>query len=348
MSLKKSGHKSEHLNPFGRFLRSIFLVVVLSSFVLSISFLVKFLATTSTDKYITFLYKTTSPVLAKLNIDETKAGQVAGDFAKRISQTDVLDKTDISSRDTSDVSTVSATVVSNETPIVPKVSVLLLADVHSDFPNLEKALEIAKSRNLTTAFFLGDYTELGVMDDLTKAKNIMDKSGIEYYSLPGDHDLWKSVGPANFLEVFSKDYFVTYLGGFKFVGLNNSANYTPIDAKVLAKFKTDVKDADFVLLSQPLYHPTFQKVMGVVNGEDQPEMKTQAADILTLIRNSSVKAIIAGDQHISSNNGDPVKAQLAHIVIGALTNDRNLQTPRFSILKVDKEGNYQVEEVVLK
>ena len=65
----------------------------------------------------------------------------------------------------------------------------------------------AKESNAKAVFFLGDYTDLGVIDDLIVAKKAMDESKLVYLSLPGDHDLWKSVGPQNFIDVFGKNYF---------------------------------------------------------------------------------------------------------------------------------------------
>ena len=88
-----------------------------------------------------------------------------------------------------------------------------------------------------------------------KAKVIMDESGLLYYSLPGDRDLYESVGPQNFYNVFGKPRLSVTIGDVKVVLLDNSANYSLIDSAIIGQFKEEIKDADFVAISQPLYHP---------------------------------------------------------------------------------------------
>ena len=209
---------------------------------------------------------------------------------------------------------------------------------------------VSKTKDLSidTAFHLGDFTDLGVIDKLEEAKKILDESELNYYTIPGDRDLWQSVGIDNFKQVFGDNFHSITLKGMKFIMLDNSANYTTVDSKLMLWFSKEVEDADFVLLSQPLYHPTFNKVMGVVDGEVIAKVKEQAQEILNLIRQSKVKAIISGDQHSASINPDIQNPTLSHIVVGAITSDRNLQSPRFSVLKVYADGNYKIEDILLQ
>jgi len=311
-------------NKFGffSFLRPIFTVAILTAFVLGISFLVKTVATSDSDDLLSAL----NPLLTRLHVDDKKLEAVAGMFVSRATQISVVD----------------------EKRGQIAFSIALLADSHGFYDNLGKAVEMVKSEHVSYTFFLGDYTDLGVLEDLQQAKSIMDRGGLDYLSLPGDHDLWKSVGPQNFIDVFGKNYFSKMINGIKFVGLDNSANYTVISDEQMSWFKNELTDADFVLLSQPLFHPSVDRVMGIVNGQENQNVRFQAKEILKLIRESKVKAIIAGDQHLSSQNIDPEEPSLTHIVIGALTGERNLQTPRFAVFRALKSGDYAIEDVLLK
>ncbi len=330
------GRPRKDNSPIGSFFRSIFTVIVLSSFVLGISFFVKALFTSDSRKLMTFL----TPVLIQLHVDPQNVSEVAGAWVSRISTTTPTENNTIS--------TVSAEIAGNtDTPQLDFV-VAVMADTHDKYDKLNSALSMASAKSVTDVFFLGDFSSLGEVASLESAKKTMDASGLEYYALPGDHDLYNSVGPQNFVQIFGRTHFSKTINDVKFVGLDNSANFTLINDDIMSWFQNEVATADFVLLSQPLYHPNLNVVMGVVQGEVNSAVKNQADTLLTIIRNSHAKAIIAGDQHMSSKNADVQKPALSHIVVGALTDERNLQTPRFSYLYVYKDGSYKIEDVLLE
>ncbi len=341
------------------FLRPFAAVVVLTAFILVITFAVRGLSQLSTD---TVLVRT-KPLLAKLNInlENNKVYQVVEKFAARLSDKNLAGNgTDKQSDKQSEETLASEPTVGvdkNEQPQVAGASttnnntlfkLAILADVHSDYPNLEKALDKTKSMGISKVFFLGDYTKLGLIEDLTAAKKIMDSYDIKYYSLAGDHDLWKSVGYDNFFEVFGAKKQSVTIEDVKFVFLDNGANYTVVDSENIEWFKKEVVDADFVVLSQPLYYPKLSKYMGKVNGEDVTEVMTQRNMLLEIIRNTDVKAVIAADFHTSDSVSDPVKSKLNHVLVGALTGERNLQSPRFSVFKYFDDSSYELEDVVLE
>lgn len=339
--VKKHGSSS----PFARLFHSLFAVVILTAFVLSLSFFIQ--KASSVD---------TSRVLAKLGIPDYLLGDVAGIFSKRLdivgdnSETTVAAKEEKVQKDENVVEALSTSSTDEKVAkLLFKVS--LMADSHEDNGLLAQALTKSKNMDVVAAFDLGDLTNLGVIDALEAAKTVLDKSGLTYYVLPGDHDLWKSVGPGNFINVFGKNYRSVKIDGYKFVMLDNSANYTLISTEEMAWFKWELKDADFVLLSQPIYHPKNNIVMGVVKGEEVADVLAQSKEILDLIQKSNVMAVIAADQHMSSQNPDSVRDSLSHIVVGAVTKTHdgiiNLQTPKFAVLSVYDDGTYNVADVPL-
>ena len=339
MFKRKTKKVSSH--SFGRLAQTIFSVIILTAFVLGISYFVKGVSTFTYEKAL----KLADPVLTKAGIDKEMVGRVAGIFTSR----------DLSISVDKNSTNVNESTPTNKTKEQPNndvqtiaFSVALLADSHNYNGLLDQAIKKVQAQNISTVFYLGDFTDWGDVGSLQNAKEVLDKSDITYYALPGDHDLAQSVGVSNFSKVFGKNYQTVKLNGYTFVLLDDSANYTVIPADEMAWFKEQVTTADFVLLHQALYYPTNDRVMGFVNGEEVKMVKAQADEILKLIRDSNVKAVITADRHQSSENDDPVKKDLKHIVVGAITETRNTEKPNFDILNITKDGGFEVSEVVLE
>ena len=301
------------------------------------------------------------PLLEKIGISKETAGQVAGSFAQRVLKTNIAPSESFKeelggltgkgsktgSLSESDGAATSRTVV---------LKTALMADSHNNDDNLRKALAAAKNTGVDVVFFLGDYTDLGVKENLIQAKNIMDESGLLYYSLPGDRDLDINDTPVathrNYFDVFGQPRISVSIGDIKFALLNNSANYTVIDSVILGQFMGELESADYVLLSQPLYHPLAsisKPVMGSVNGEVVADVKEQADELLRAIRDSDVKVLFAADQHSFSAYKDEVDSGLEHVVVGPVTDARAEQKKTsITLLVVYDDGSYSIEEVYLE
>lgn len=333
-----------------RAVRSTISITVLTTLILGIALLMREASSIDSQKLATL----SGPLLDTLGIEDITAGQVAGNKAKRTSKivTEVFPTKANQNSEVIDQNTGSARSVRDLDKTV-LFSVGIFADSHSDLTNLSKAIELAKEEEVSALFHLGDLTDLGVVRYLEESKSILDSSGIDYYAIPGDRDLWESVGPENFISVFGDNKYSVIIEGYKFVVLDNSANYTVLSQELINWFNTEVVDADFVLLSQPLYHPSNDKVMGVTSGEEVGLLKEQADSLLNTIRKSNVKAIIAAEQHMSSEHPDLEKPELTHIVVGAITSTINdkpqelLQKSRFSTLKVYEDATYEIFDVIL-
>ncbi|OGC49985.1 hypothetical protein A2716_02950 [candidate division WWE3 bacterium RIFCSPHIGHO2_01_FULL_40_23] len=228
------------------------------------------------------------------------------------------------------------------------LKIALLSDSHNDNDNLASAITKSTDIGAQAIVFLGDYTSVGSLDELKKAKEAMDTSTLPYYSVPGDHDLWKSEGSLNFTSVFGQRYGSLAINGVKLILIDNSDNEIGVDKDQLKWFSEELESVDgnvqtFVFMSNPLYNSDGFKLMG----ENNEAVSDQAALLLSLIRSSSVKAVLAGDNHRSDKVLDPERDTLTHIVVGALTKERNLQTPRFDILTVYENGEHRVSEIIL-
>lgn len=360
MLLKRSKKKKRGF--FARLTRSFIAVVILTALVLGVSLFAKSAATMSTSDFAHFL----SPVLSRLGLSENQAGTVAGEFVQRVEETgignDNLQKGKITvaqpiNPEDPAINTKDETSNATKTNTGEKIlSVAIMTDSGDESENLGKAVNKAKSLNVDYVFHLGDLTAWGDKQSLVEAKSVLDDSGLPWVAIPGDHDLAESVklygnlGLENFTEVFGKTYYAIDVNGIKFVIFDNSANNTPMDDTRFTWALENIKKADYVLVSQPIYHPSptdIMSIMGVVDGEDVPVLKEQADLLLTAIRSSSVKSVFAGDHHMSSINKDPVRPTLTHYVTGAVAKSRNVQSfPRFYLLEIFTDGSQNVTEIL--
>ena len=297
-------------------------VVILTAFVLVVSLSVKGLATMDVQKFTSL----TSPLLSKLNINinEEQVGQVAGEFVERLTKTGKKGDVDAESdtRDETDMSDEpiigDGATVEMEEGVSYKVA--LMADSEDAFENLRSALEKAKSMGVSVVFFLGDLTSYGEQEKLQEGKAVLDNGGLEYYIIPGDHDLAASepAGPENFVEVFDTRHQVVRIGEHKYVLFDNSANYTPVEESDMDWLEREVDDTDFILLAQPLYHPTSERTMGQIEGQIIGDVKAQGQELLAMIRGFGLDAVFAADHHSYSEYLDEFNPEISHYVICSL------------------------------
>ena len=188
-----------------RMFRSVTAVIILTAFILGISILVKQASVFDPNKAV----NVSRPLLVRLGISPDDVGEVAGTLTSRIFNTNIAPSKDFQDSQNGDLtgdgnSKLSDVRIPDGIASTKELDfkIALLSDSHNNDENLKKALEIAKENEVKAVLFLGDFTDLGIVDNLKKAKNIMDESNIEYYALPGDRDLYASTGPDNFIEVF--------------------------------------------------------------------------------------------------------------------------------------------------
>ncbi len=350
-SFKKKKRASPKKSLSRRLFRSVVSVIVLTAFVLGLSLTVSKLAKLDTGSSI----KAAASFLTRIGLPENAAEtaeQVAGDFAERLLSTNIAPSKNYEEQQLTGPSV--QTQVDEESAAYADsrqllFKVALIGDSEENFENLKKALDKISTLTVHSVFFLGDYTKLGELDALYSARELMNDSDLIYYSLPGDRDLYQSVGEKNYNTVFGIPEVSVQIGPVKFVMLDNSTNYTPIPKDKIGQYKTEIKDANFVISSQPLYHPLAsygKPVMGLVQGEEVKEVKDQANDLLSWIRDSEVKAIVSGDHHTYSRNADTERSNLEHIVIGAVTPEKASQSKTsITILSIYEDMSYVVEEI---
>lgn len=236
-------------------------------------------------------------------------------------------------------------------------SFLAVADSHNDNLNLRKALNQGRTLYPDIRFVigLGDYTDVGTVEELKRSKTEFDSLGVRYFVIPGDHDLWdarnRNLDPeANFTQVFGPPYQSFEEEGVRFILLNNSDNYVGLDQEQLGWFGRELEKGrgpDFRMIiafvHEPLSHPSSTHTMGRVN----KELKDQARQMLGMLKDGGVSHLFSGDIHFFTQFVD-AEVGLSMTTVGAVTSQRNAQAPRFAVVHIYTDTTISVEDVEIK
>lgn len=246
----------------------------------------------------------------------------------------------------------------------------LVADSHADTDMLKNALFQAKVSGVKFVIGLGDYSDVGTIPELTTVKKIFDDSGLPYYVIPGDHDLWDARDKgksaiSNFSQVFGTPYQSFSDSEIRFLLLYNSDNYNGVDdtqfswLKSELDKKTDQTKSIYIFVHELLVHPTSDQVMGSsrkTGGEagsarkSDPgvlanvKLQNQAKELLDLFNQAKVGGVFAGDIHAFTTYTD-MATNINMVTVGALTKERNTQAPRFAIVDVYDDGGYNISDI---
>jgi 3',5'-cyclic AMP phosphodiesterase CpdA len=226
-----------------------------------------------------------------------------------------------------------------------------MADIHLDEESFKIALEKAKADGEDFVIVVGDLTSLGKKEELLAMKKVLDESGLKYYAVPGNHDLWSgNPEKANlFRQVFGPDFQSFKRGSSKFILVNNGS-FLGIKAIVAENgqrqgdwLQEEVSECAvidcLVFMHMPLNHPRSWHVMG----EESAKVSLEAKEWVKTLVENKVKEVFAGHLHFYSQYN---LEGLETTVVGAVTGSRNPQSPKF--LEVVKEGkNLDKKEVFL-
>lgn len=223
------------------------------------------------------------------------------------------------------------------------VSFAVMADVHNDWVEFEQALAVAKEKEPEFVIVAGDLTNLGKREELEKAKETLDKANLNYFVIPGNHDLWfgNKIKADVFNEVFGNRFQSFKKDKIKFILIDNGS-YSGLREDQFEWLKNEVAECRiFYCLAfahMPLNHGTSEHIMG----EDDVKAASDAANLVKLFVSSGVKKLFAGHLHYqTSYTLDGLETTL----VGAITRDRSYQIPRF--MMVEKTGEELKQEVIL-
>lgn len=78
------------------------------------------------------------------------------------------------------------------------------------------------------------------------------------------------------------------------------------------------------------------------------QVKKQAEEVFDKVLLSRTKYFISADTHFFSKYPGPSESTLTVYTLGALTDKRNLQTPNFSLMRLYKGGQVELEQVLVE
>jgi hypothetical protein len=241
----------------------------------------------------------------------------------------------------------------NTSPVLFKFT--LIADSHNDNESLARAIGMVKEES-KFIIGLGDYTDVGTIDELQKSKKVFDSAGLRYFLTAGDHDLWDSrdkgkEASENYAKVFGRPYQAFTYEGVRLIIIYNSDNYKGLGAEQkvwikdeLAKIKSDpeIKLA-LAFVQEPLYHPSSDHYMGKIS----PDIRSEAKELIKMLKDFGVKEVFAGDIHFFTRYTEP-ETGLSMTTLGAITQLRNTQTPRFGVVSVHQDYSYEIDDVEVR
>ena len=221
----------------------------------------------------------------------------------------------------------------------------LISDTESDFENTQKALDYFKKAKVDMVIHLGDMTSLGVEEDFKRFYDLFKDSGLEFYSVPGDRDLWKSHGMSNFQKFFGDGFNVIKYDNVKLLLINNADEYSKIDNNQWQFISNNIKDSDFVFFHNPIFNNKSFILGSKGMGDYDLEVDEQRKELLKLVRSNKVLSTFAGDQHVFSESVDTEKPSLNHYVIGSANSKRAIGHPSFSLLTIYIDKDYYVQKL---
>lgn len=178
----------------------------------------------------------------------------------------------------------------------------------------------------------GDLTTLGKLNELQNVKETLDESGITYYVIPGNHDLWSVRGTSNpFRQVFRDDYQSFSKDKVKFILINNGDGVVGIDKTQQAWLDNEITDCPKIYCLVFSHMPLNNYLTAHIMGESNSKIASQAASLVKKFNNNKIKELFAGHIHYLSNYTlDGLQTNTA----GAIFTDNNSSAARFLEVEV--------------
>ncbi|MGI5840726.1 MAG: metallophosphoesterase family protein [Patescibacteria group bacterium] len=224
-----------------------------------------------------------------------------------------------------------------------EVRFAVMADIHLNWSDMEKFLEKAGERGSEFVLVAGDMTSLGTRQETAKAKEMLERGGVSYYAVPGNHDLWwgEKNGENVFSEYFGREYQSFKTEDNKFILINNGSE-KGLGREQFDWIKEELDECGDYYCVAVMHMPLNHNFSTYVMGEGNEEVSREAKNLLEILRNEGVKDIIAGHLHYSSSYEiDGIRTYL----VGAVSRNRNTQAPRYTEFKI-KSGILERQVII--
>ncbi|NTV30770.1 hypothetical protein HGA91_02200 [candidate division WWE3 bacterium] len=213
----------------------------------------------------------------------------------------------------------------------------IISDSHGHKENIQLALTRMVEEKVDLVFHLGDFTAGGESEYFADAKNLLEKSGIPYYVLPGDHDFnwFPERSRSNYELFFGQSYNRIFsINGIDLILYDNSTvevNSPDSDAWLSQSLELIASDGTALFFSpKPLYNPYFES-------KNDPSGHT----IIEKLVSYGVRYSFAGDTHIFARYLDPTE-KLNMVTVGAVGEYKN-PLPQWVLLSITDLGEIMID-----
>lgn len=205
----------------------------------------------------------------------------------------------------------------------------VMADIHNDTVSLNKAL--AQARGDKFVVVAGDVTINGTENEENKIKNSLDGGQIKYYIVPGNHDDYKDIW------LFGKKYQSFKEGNFKLILIDNSSR-RGLGEEQKMWIENEVKECLVIKCAAVMHMPLVNNFSKHIMGEDNQTAAGQVVWLKDKLLANGVKTGYSGHLHYSS---DYVIDGWETVLVGAVSTERNTETPRFTEVTVYDDGSIE-------
>ena len=213
---------------------------------------------------------------------------------------------------------------------------IVMADIHNDNEELKKAIEKAKESNNEMVILAGDLTINGNKNELEAVWQTLEKSGIKYLVIPGNHDVLKN----QFGKVFGISYQVMVKDKLKLLLIDNSL-WSGLGEEQKKWIEKEVEGCNVIVCVAVMHMPLEHGLSGHVMGENNKKVTEEAEWLHQLLVNNGVKSIYAGHLHYADRYTiDGLETNL----VGAISRVRNNQTPKMD--EVEFNGKETFNKIV--
>jgi predicted MPP superfamily phosphohydrolase len=235
------------------------------------------------------------------------------------------------------VENVSSQTISTE----KNISFAVISDIHSDYQNLEKVLDKIKTDQMDFVVVVGDLSTVGALSELKKVKEVLDKSNLVYYVIPGNHDDYEKTKLTDpFLDVFGANYESFQINKIRFILIDNAGSIDQAQSNWIDQQVVDCpKLYCLVFAHMPLNHEYLKHIMG----EDNLIIADQAKILVKKFVEFKIKKLYAGHIHYLSDYGlDGLETRTD----GAVFTNKNTTPSRFVEVTVSQPEFKLIEQDV--
>ena len=177
----------------------------------------------------------------------------------------------------------------------------------------------------------GDLTINGTQKEEDGIKKVLDDGGIKYVAVPGNHDIYKKVW------LWPNKYQSQTVGNWKLILIDNS-DWRGLGTEQKKWIENEVQVCLVMHCVVAFHMPLVNNFSKHLMGEYSPATAVEASWLKALLIKNNVRMAYSGHLHYSS---DYVIDGWETVLVGAITKDRNTETPRFTQVVMYNDGTVE-------